>query len=56
MSNTLYFHVDEPILRLSDHARISVRMIANVLQDEYKYSLQDFPQKFKWDKVSPELF
>ena len=56
MSNILYFHVDEPILRLSDHAKMSVRMMANFSQDEYKYNLKDFPQQFKWNKISPELF
>ena len=30
MQNILYFHVDDPILRLSDHSKISVRMIANL--------------------------
>ena len=29
MTNTLYFHVDDPILRLSDHSKISVRLMAN---------------------------
>ena len=56
MSNVLYFHVEEPILRLSDHSKISVRLFTNFSRDEYKQSLQDFPDQFKWDNVSPQLF
>ena len=56
MSNVLYFHVDEPILRLSDHSKISVRIFANFFQDEHKQNLKDFPEQFKWDDFSPQLF
>ena len=29
ISNIIYFHVDDPVLRLSDHSKISVKIIAN---------------------------
>lgn len=56
MPNILYFHVDDPILRLSDHSKISVRLMANFWKDENKDSLQSFPEQFKWDNFSSQLF
>ena len=56
MSNILYFHVDDPILRLSDHSKISVRLMANFWQDMHKNNLQSFPQQYKWNNCSAELF
>lgn len=56
MSSILYFHVDDPILRLSDHSKISVRLMANFWQDVHKNNLQSFPQQFKWDNCSAEQF
>ncbi|CAC5368560.1 unnamed protein product [Mytilus coruscus] len=52
----LYFHVDDPILRLSDHAKVSVRLLASVQVICLKENLDDFPMKFKWETISPELF
>lgn len=56
MSNVLFFHVDDPILRLSDHSKISVRLMANYLLKESKECPNDFPDSFKWQSVSPQLF
>ena len=56
MANVIYFHVDDPILRLSDHSRISVRIVANFWPNEVKTCSQSFPEQFKWEKISPELF
>ena len=56
LANVIYFHVDDPILRLSDHSRISVRIVANFWPNEVKTCSQSFPEQFKWEKISPELF
>ena len=55
MQNIIYFHIDDPIIRLSDHSKISVRMIANFWPNEMKRCTLSFPEQFKWDKVSPQL-
>ena len=52
MSNVLYFHAEDPILRLSDHSKISLRSIAKFkpkIHKEYPYS---FTEKFKWESMS----
>ena len=56
MDNVLYFYVDDPILRLSDHSKVSVRLMASMHVDTVSQKLEDFPTNFKWDSVSPELF
>ncbi|CAC5362799.1 unnamed protein product [Mytilus coruscus] len=56
IENVLYFHVDDPILRLSDHAKVSVRLLASVQVNCLKENLDNFPMKFKWETISPELF
>ncbi|CAC5392082.1 unnamed protein product [Mytilus coruscus] len=56
IENVLYFHVDDPIHRLSDHAKVSVRLLASVQVNCLKENLDDFPMKFKWETISPELF
>ena len=56
MSNVIYFHVDDPVLRLADHSKISVRMIANFWQNELNTCSQSFREQFKWDTSSPQLF
>ena len=56
LQNILYFHVDNPILRLSDHSKISARLICDVKYTINNKPLQDFPLKFKWESVSSELF
>ena len=47
MQNILYFHVDDPILRLSDHSKISVRMIANLWPNVIKRCTLSFSEQFK---------
>ena len=49
MTKVLYFHVDDPILRLSDHSKISVRMTANFLPNKRKTCPMTFPEQFKWE-------
>ena len=56
MSNVIYFHVDDPVLRLSDPSKISIRMTANFWQTELNTCSQSFPGQFKWDTISPQLF
>ena len=56
MTKVLYFHVDDPILRLSDHSKISVRMTANFLPNKRKTCPMTFPKQFKWESISPQLF
>ena len=57
MRNVLYFYVDDPLLRLSDHSKVSVRLVASVkVEDMGTENLDDFPCNFKWNSVSPELF
>ena len=52
----IFFHVDDPVLRLSDHSKISVRMIANFSLTELNTCSQSFPEQFKWVTISPQLF
>lgn len=49
IENVLYFHVDDPILRLSDHAKVSVRLLISVQVNCLKENLDNFPMKFKWE-------
>ena len=56
MTKVLYFHVDDPILRLSDHSKISVRMTANILPNKIKTCPITFPEQFNWESISPQLF
>lgn len=56
MSKVVYFHVDDPILRLSDHSKISVRLTANFWPNEIKTCPLSFPEQFKWENISPQLF
>ncbi|CAC5395242.1 unnamed protein product [Mytilus coruscus] len=56
IENVLYFHVDDQILRLSDQAKVSVRQLVSVQVNCLKENLDDFPLKFKWETISPELF
>ena len=56
MSNILYFHVEDPILRLSDHSKISLRLIAKFKQNIHKGYPYSFPEQFKWESISSTLF
>ncbi|CAC5385961.1 unnamed protein product [Mytilus coruscus] len=46
----------DKIKQLSDHAKVSVRLLASVQVNCLKEILDDFPMKFKWETISPELF
>ena len=56
MSNVLYFHDENPILRLSDHSKISLRLIAKFKQNIHKEYPYSFPEQFKWESISSTLF
>ena len=56
LSKVLYFHVEDPVLRLSDYSKISVRLIAKFQQNEIKECPHQFPEQFKWEEISPQLF
>ena len=56
LSNVIYFHVDDPILRLSDHSKISVKIIANFHKSKDNITLENFPTRFKWGTESSRLF
>ena len=56
LSKVLYFHVEDPVLRLSDHSKISVRLITKFQQNENKECPHQFPEQFKWEEISPLLF
>ena len=56
LSNGLYFHVEDPVLRLSDHSKISLRLMARFQQNVYKECPHSFPEQFKWESISPRLF
>ena len=56
LPSVLYFRVEDPILRLSDHAKIFVRLIAKFQQNKHKDCPYSFPETFKGEGVSPKLF
>ena len=56
LSNVIYFHVDDPVLRLSDHSKISVEIIANFHKSKDNIKLENFPTIFKWGTESSRLF
>ena len=56
MSNVLYFHVEDPILRFSDHSKLSFRLIAKFKQNIHKENPYSFPLQFKWESISSTLF
>ena len=56
MSNVLFFYVEVPIMRLSDHSKISLRLIAKFKQNIHKEYPYSFPEQFKWESISSTLF
>ena len=56
LSDVLYFHVEDPILRLSDHSKISLRIIAKFQHNKNKECPHPFPEQYKWESISPSLF